>query len=58
MQQYRQGADWQENSSAEKDLRDLVENNLSISQQCALIAKKANGILGCTGIKEGNLPHQ
>ncbi|KAJ7426986.1 hypothetical protein WISP_10663 [Willisornis vidua] len=34
-------------SSLEKDLEVLVENKLFLSQQCALVAKKTNGILGC-----------
>ena len=40
MDQYRLGADLLEKSSTEKDL-------VSTSQQCALVTKKTNVILGC-----------
>ena len=43
MHQYRLGDDLLERRSSQ---RALMDNRLATSQQCALVAKKANGILG------------
>ena len=47
MYQYRLGDGLLEKSSEEKDLGVLVDNRLTMSQQCALVAKKSIGVLQC-----------
>jgi len=46
MHQYRIGADLLESSSVEREVGVLVDDELTMIQQCALVAKKASGILG------------
>uniref|UniRef100_A0A8B9BP18 Reverse transcriptase domain-containing protein n=1 Tax=Anser brachyrhynchus TaxID=132585 RepID=A0A8B9BP18_9AVES len=45
--QYRLGDNLLERSSEEKDLGVLVDDRLTTSRQCALVARRANGILAC-----------
>ncbi|TRZ08438.1 hypothetical protein HGM15179_018667 [Zosterops borbonicus] len=38
---------WLDSAQEERDLGILVSSQLTMSQQCVLVAKRANGILAC-----------
>jgi len=56
--QYMLGATQLESSLARKDLEVLVDTMLNMNQECALLAKAVNDILGCTGQSMSSRPRE
>lgn len=50
--QHRLGSIQLGSSSVERDPSDLVDNKLSMSEECAAVAKKANGMLVCISSRD------
>jgi len=54
----RLGAEWLESCPAEQDLRVLADTRLTTGQQCALMAKVASSLPGCSGQSIASRPRE
>ncbi|KAF4798790.1 hypothetical protein TURU_060690 [Turdus rufiventris] len=58
LQHYRLGTVWLDSAQGERDLGVVVDSQLNMSQQCALVAKKVNSILACIRNSEASRTRQ